>query len=167
MQNVFNSLAVLAFLGAIVALFAFSALLKIVRELQQAALAGPTPYSGVREVSRFASQDGLPTFVLVVSEHCQSCRDRAARLASLPAGSVRGHLVMLSGGLAVAGWAEGADDVTVITEPELLGSIAVGVTPTLVKYATDGTEEWRRVVGSDTDLDRQLGLGMDIAQSSF
>ncbi|WP_030455381.1 hypothetical protein [Herbidospora cretacea] len=165
-QNVVNSLAVFAFLGMVIALFAISALLRIVRELQQAVLAAtaaPGP-DAVRRVTRFASADGRPTFVLVVSEQCPSCRDRAAHLAGLPPGRVDGHLVLLSAGEAGAAWVGSAPHVEAVVDAGLLGSVAVGATPSLVKYAPDGAEEWRRMVGSDPDLDRLLGV--DLPESS-
>ncbi len=158
-QNVVNSLAVFAFLGMVVALFAISALLRTVRELQQAVLAAPAPGpAAVRRLARFASADGRPTFVLVVSEHCLSCRDRAGHLASIPPGAIDGHLIQLSATEACAAWVERAPHVSAVTDAELLGSVAVGATPSLVKYAPDGAEEWRRAVGSDPDLDRLLGV---------
>ncbi|TMR93519.1 hypothetical protein [Nonomuraea basaltis] len=163
MQNIINSLAVLAFLGMIIALFALSALLRTVRELQQAALAASAQGSvtpGVRSVARFASTDGRPTFLLVVSEHCASCRERAERLAVVADGRVEGHLKMLSAGAACGTWVEGTK-IEFIADSDLLGRVAIGATPSLVKYAPDGTEAWRRVVGSDNDLDQYLG-----AQSS-
>ncbi|MEO3808040.1 hypothetical protein ABGB17_03465 [Sphaerisporangium sp. B11E5] len=163
MQNVVNSLAVFAFLGMVISLFAVSALLKMVRELRRAVLATPVPATAtVRRVARFASPDGLPTFVLVVSEQCLSCRERAARLAAIPPGLIRGHLTLLSASAACARWAEGADHIRAVTDADLLGSVAVGATPSLVRYAPDGTEEWRRVVGSDGDLERLL----DMSESS-
>ncbi|NAS26762.1 hypothetical protein GT755_34455 [Herbidospora sp. NEAU-GS84] len=165
-QNVVNSLAVFAFLGMVIALFAISALLRIVRELQQAVLAVPAAPGpdAVRRVPRFASADGRPTFVLVVSEQCPSCRDRAAHLAGMPPGRVDGRLVLLSAGEACAAWAGPAPHVEAVVDADLLGSVAVGATPSLVKYAPDGAEEWRRVVGSDPDLDRLLGV--DLPESS-
>ncbi|WP_062357541.1 hypothetical protein [Herbidospora yilanensis] len=166
MQNVINSLAVFGFLGMVIALFAISALLRIVRELQQAVLAVPAAPGPdtVRRVTRFASADGRPTFVLVVSEQCPSCRARAVHLAGMPPGRVKGRLVLLSAGEAGAAWAGPAPHVEAVVDAELLGSVAVGATPSLVKYAPDGTEEWRRAVGSDPDLDRLLGV--DLPESS-
>lgn len=158
MQNVINSLAILAFLGVIVALFALSALLKMVRELQRAALGASAQVPvepGVRSVSRFASLDGRPTFVLVVSDHCLSCRERAERLAVVAGDRVEGHLKLLSAASACAAWVAGTK-IDCIVDADLLGTVAVGVTPSLVKYAPDGTEAWRRVVGSDDDLNRYL-----------
>nr|WP_062343099.1 hypothetical protein [Herbidospora sakaeratensis] len=165
-QNVVNSLAVFAFLGMVIALFAISALLRIVRELQQAVLAAPaTPGpDSVRKVARFASSDGRPTFVLVVSEQCPSCRARAVHLAGMPPGRVGGHTVLLAAAEACAAWVEAAPHVEAVVDADLLGSVAVGATPSLVKYAPDGAEEWRRVVGSDPDLDRLLGV--DLPESS-
>ncbi|MDP4504814.1 hypothetical protein [Nonomuraea turcica] len=159
MQNIVNSLAVLSFLGMVIALFALSALLRMVRDLQQAALAtgapAPSAVAAARTVPRFASPDERPTFVLVVTEHCQSCRERAARLAAVSDGRVGGHLKLLSAADACAEWTAGTD-IESIVNADLLGAVAVGVTPSLVKYAPDGAEIWRRAVGSDDDLDRHL-----------
>ncbi|GAA1521678.1 hypothetical protein GCM10009677_63420 [Sphaerisporangium rubeum] len=159
MQNVVNSLAVFAFLGMVIALFAISALLRTVRELRQAVLATPVPATpAVRRIARFQSPDERPTYVLVVTEQCLSCRERAAHLAVIPPGLLQGHLTLLGSTDAGARWVHGADHITVVADAELLGAVAVGATPSLVKYAADGTEEWRRVVGSDGDLERLLGV---------
>jgi hypothetical protein len=168
-QNVVNSLAVLAFLGTVVALFALSALLRLVRELQQAVMAASAAApgaAGVRHVPRFASGGTDPTFVLVVSEHCPSCRDRAARLAAIAAaGTAPGRLAMLAPGDGCAAWVAGSG-VEVVADAALLGALAVGATPSLVRFAPDGAEEWRRVVGSDGDLDRLLAPRAHVSQSS-
>ncbi len=106
--------------------------LRIVRELQQACAgrtaAEPGPDAAVRRVARFASADGRPTFVLVVSEQCPSCRARAVHLAGTPSGRVEGHLVLLSAAEACAAWVEPAPHVEAAVDADLLGSVAVGAT---------------------------------------
>ncbi|MEU7894080.1 hypothetical protein AB0B45_14585 [Nonomuraea sp. NPDC049152] len=157
MQNVVNSLAVLSFLGTVLLLFAFAALLRMVRDLQQAAAKGPAPAGttpATRSVPRFASGDERPTFVLVVTETCPMCRERASRLMEV-SGAAAGHLVLLSAAERCAEWVEG-EAVTAIVDATLLGTIAVGATPTLIKYSPSGEEQWRRVVGSNADLDAFL-----------
>lgn len=158
MRAFLDSLTVLSFLGTVLLLFAFAALLAMVRELQgkllraQAAVpAAPV----VRTVDRFASDDGAPTFVLVVSEHCPNCRDRAHRLAAVAGPGLSGHAVLLASAERCAAWVADSQVLPVI-DSALVGTVAVGATPTLVKYAADGTEQWRRVVGSDDDLDAFL-----------
>jgi hypothetical protein len=160
MQNIMNTIAVLALLGTVISLFALSALLKMVRDLQNEvrgmASVAPVP-TMQRSVPRFASADGLPTFVLVVREECYLCADRARRLALVAGSAVQGHLVLLAATPGCADWVA-STDVTAIIDADLLGTVAVGGTPSLVKYAADGTEEWRRAVGSDEDLDTYLGV---------
>ncbi|MFG2073805.1 hypothetical protein [Nonomuraea maritima] len=158
MRAFLDSLAVLSFLGTVLLLFAFAAMLNMVRELQakllraQAAVpAAPT----VRAVDRFGSDDGAPTFVLVVSEHCPNCRDRAHRLAAVAGPDLSWHAVLLASAERCAEWVADSQVLPVI-DAALVGTVAVGATPTLVKYSADGTEEWRRVVGSDDDLDALL-----------
>lgn len=159
MRAFLDSLAVLSFLGTVLLLFAFAAMLNMVRELQskllsaQAASAAPA----VRSVDRFASGDGLPTFVLVVSEHCPNCRERAHRLAAVAGPDLSGHVVLLGPADRCAEWVADSQVLPII-DANLVGTVAVGATPTLVKYFPDGTEEWRRVVGSDDDLDAFLAV---------
>ncbi|HET6292298.1 MAG TPA: hypothetical protein VFG33_02955 [Kribbella sp.] len=160
MQSAINSLAVLSFLGTALLFFAFSALLKTVRELQGALVrtesGAPAP-NITRSNARFRSDDGQPTFVLVVSEHCDKCRDRTRHLDVVAGAGVAGHLVVL----CASGCSDWVADSTVtpIVDAELLGALGVGAMPSLVRYAPDGTEEWRRVVGSDEDLDTLLEIG--------
>ena len=159
MQSAINSLAVLSFLGTALLFFAFSALLKTVRELQAAlvrAQSGAPAPNITRSNSRFRSDDGLPTFVLVVSEHCDKCRDRTRHLNAGAGATVAGHLVVL----CASGCSDWISDPTVtpIVDAELLGALGVGAMPSLIRYTPDGTEQWRRVVGSDEDLDTLLEI---------
>ncbi|MDX6235537.1 MAG: hypothetical protein QOG10_352 [Kribbellaceae bacterium] len=159
MQSAINSLAVLSFLGTALLFFAFSALLKTVRELQAGLVrtqsGAPAP-NVTRSNSRFRSDDGLPTFVLVVSERCNNCRDRTRRLVEVAGVAVAGHVVVLCAS-GCTDWVPDSE-VTPIADADLLGVLGVGAMPSLVRYAPDGTEEWRRVVGSDEDLDALLGI---------
>ncbi|MEU4511404.1 hypothetical protein AB0G05_18085 [Nonomuraea wenchangensis] len=160
MSAFFDSLAVLSFLGTVLLLFAFAALLNMVRELRakllQAQAAAPAA-PAVRSVARFGSEDGRPTFVLVVSEHCPLCVERARHLAAVAGPDLAGHAVLLASAGHCADWVAGSEVLPVI-DAALLGQLAVGATPTLVKYSADGTEEWRRVVGSDEDLDTYVAV---------
>ncbi|WP_157549241.1 hypothetical protein [Nonomuraea candida] len=160
MRAFLDSVAVLSFLGTVLLLFAFAALLNMIRELQgkllQAQAATPAA-PAVRSVARFGSDDGLPTFVLVVSERCPNCQERSRRLAAVAGPDMAGHAVLLASADRCAEWVAGSEVVPVI-DAALLGTVAVGATPTLVKYSADGTEEWRRVVGSDDDLDAFLAV---------
>ncbi|MBB6348120.1 hypothetical protein ACWGH8_19875 [Nonomuraea muscovyensis] len=160
MRALLDSLAVLSFLGTVLLLFAFSTLLGMVRQLQgkllQAQAAAPAA-PAARSVARFASDDGLPTFVLVVSEHCPNCRERAHRLAAVAGPGLSGHAVLLGSAAHCAEWVTDSQVLPVI-DAALLGQLAVGATPSLVKYSANGTEEWRRVVGSDDDLDAFLAV---------
>lgn len=160
MRAFLDSLAVLSFLGTVLLLFAFAALLNMIRELQakllQAQAAAPAA-PAVRSVARFGSDDGLPTFVLVVSERCPNCQERSRRLAAVAGPDLAGHAVLLASADRCAEWVADSQ-VEPVIDAALLGTVAVGATPTLVKYSADGTEEWRRVVGSDDDLDAFLAI---------
>ncbi|MFE3453038.1 hypothetical protein ACFXJ8_29360 [Nonomuraea sp. NPDC059194] len=157
MQNIVNSLAVLAFLASVLSLFALSAMLKMIRDLQNAALRAPAAvrHDTPRVVERFASADGRPTYVLVVSSGCGSCEERALHLARVAHAVPDGRLVLLAASLDCAEWVAGAP-VEALIDAELLGRVAVGATPTLLRYTAAGVEEWRRLAGSDDDLDNLL-----------
>ena len=159
MQSLLNSLAVLSFLGTVLLFFAFSALLRTVRELQAGLVrsqsGAPAPNTP-RSVARFRSEDGRPTFVLVVSENCANCIDRTRHLVETGGTSPDGRVLVLCAG-ACADWVAGSP-VEALTDSDLLGTIGIGATPSLIRYAPDGTEQWRRVIGSDEDLDSLLGI---------
>ncbi|MDI6103048.1 hypothetical protein QLQ12_30980 [Actinoplanes sp. NEAU-A12] len=163
MQNVINSLAVLGLLGTVISLFAVSALLRMVSQLRQelTVLANSTPADSFsaasRRVERFADADGRALFVLVVEEHCHNCEARSRHLAEI-AGQVPGRLALLTADPGCAEWVAGTG-IAVMVDSKLLGQVAVGATPTLLKYGADGAEQWRRVAGSDADLDSYLEAG--------
>lgn len=163
MQNVINSLAVLGLLGTVVSLFAVSALLRMVSQLRQeltilANSASADSFSAApRSVERFADADGRDLFVLVVEEHCHNCEARSRHLAAI-ADRVPGRLALLTADQGCAAWVTGTG-IAVVVDSALLGQVAVGATPTLLKYGADGTEVWRRVAGSDADLDSYLEVG--------
>ncbi|MFD1939568.1 MULTISPECIES: hypothetical protein [Nonomuraea] len=160
MQNIVNSLAVLAFLGTVLALFALSAMLRMIRDLQNAtikAAVATVDHTTPRVVERFGDADGRPTYVLVVTAVCGNCEERALHLARVAHAVPDAHLVLLSATLSCAEWVAGTP-VEAVIDAELLGRIAVGATPTLLKYTAGGVEEWRRLAGSDDDLDTMLGV---------
>ncbi|WP_336216343.1 hypothetical protein [Nonomuraea sp. LPB2021202275-12-8] len=160
MRAFLDSLAVLSFLGTVLLLFAFASLLNMVRELQGKLLtaqAAAPAAPAVRTVARFGSDDGLPTFVLVVSEHCPNCRERAQHLSAVAEAGLPWHAVLLASADRCAEWAADSHVLPVI-DAALVGTLAVGATPSLIRYSADGTEEWRRVVGSDDDLDAYLAV---------
>ena len=160
MRAFLDSLTVLSFLGTVLLLFAFAAMLNMVRELQgkllQAQAAAPAA-PAVRSVDRFGSHDGLPTFVLVVSEHCPNCRDRAHHLAAVAGPDLSGHAVLLASADRCAEWVA-AGEVLPVIDAALVGTVAVGGVLDQRRGRADGTEEWRRVVGSDDDLDAFLAV---------
>ncbi|MFI7604560.1 hypothetical protein ACIBTV_05490 [Micromonospora sp. NPDC049366] len=158
MQNLFNSIAVLALLGVVLLLFASAAMLKMIRDLQAGLVeahtaGGPAQFRAppVRAVPEFAAADARPTYVMVVHSTCPACRDRASELVGLADSYRAGHLAALTADASCRDWFPG-DRVRVVVDSALLGRIAIGVTPSLVKYDPDGTEQWRRVVGSTKDL---------------
>lgn len=53
-----------------------------------------------------------------------------------------------------------------LVDGSLLGKVGVSVTPTLIKYTQHGTESWRRIVGSDDDLDRFIRLDTTASASA-
>ena len=164
MQTVFNSIAALSLLGVVLLLFASSALLRIVRDLQAGltdlqAATGPGQFGGMAAmtVAEFASPDDRPTYVVVVDAACPACHDRARDLTDVAVGYQGGHLAVLTTDPACEAWfPDGSVRVTV--DSALLGRVGVGVTPTMLKYDPDGTELWRRVVGSQEDLHRLLDI---------
>ncbi len=158
MQAAVNSLAVLAFLGVVVLLFANSALLRIVRELQ-AAMAQVNTSSRVadethRQVDAFARDDHRPVFAMVVDSSCPACHDRSIRYAKIADDPAR-HFVAVSADPSCAEWFAGTE-IEAHIDADLLGHIGVSVTPTLIRYDHTGREQWRRVVASDADLERLL-----------
>ncbi|MBX6356345.1 MAG: hypothetical protein IRZ05_10895 [Micromonosporaceae bacterium] len=167
----------LALLGVVLLLFANSALLKMVRDLQQALMelrsAGPAAFGGAEAmtVAQFAAGDGRPTYVLVVDAACPACRERAEDYSRLSAGADSspgmdtGHLVVLTKDAVCRDWFSNAA-VRVLLDPVLLGTVGVGVTPMLIKYDSDGTEQWRRVVGSQLDLHRFVGAAPPLDSSA-
>jgi hypothetical protein len=161
MENLFNSIAVLALLGVVLLLFASAAMLKMIRDLQAGlveaqAAGGPAQFRppAVTNVAEFAAPDALPTYVMVVHSSCPACRDRASEFVDLAADYTGGHLAALTSDAVCRDWFPG-DQVRVVVDSALLGRIGIGVTPSMVKYGPDGAEQWRRVVGSAEDL-RQL-----------
>jgi hypothetical protein len=163
MRTVTNSLAVLALLGAVLSMFAFSALLKMVRDLQAAVLelraAGGPAAEAPGSLPELAAPDGRPTFALVVDAHCPACRDRARRLVDLAPQVTAGNLIVITADDECASWVGGAGDrLAVRVDPVLLGRMGVGVTPALVKFDPVGGEVWRRILADDDDLIRLLEL---------
>lgn len=162
MRTVTDSLAVLALIGALVSMFAFSALLKMVRDLQAAVLelrwALAPAAEPPRPLTELATRDGRPTFALVVDARCPACRDRVRRLVEIAPRVTGGNLTVITADEQCASWVDGAEGPAVQVDPELLGQIGVGVTPALVKFDPAGAEIWRRVVADDDDLIRLLEL---------
>jgi hypothetical protein len=163
MQSVVNSLAVLAFLGVVLLLFANSALLRIVRDLQAAmtdlrSLPSGAADRGHLEVRAFARDDNRATFAIVVDSACPACHDRSQRFAKHAGDDVTHAFAAVSADQVAGQWFSGTA-VTAHVDADLLGHIGVSVTPTLIKYDASGREQWRRVVASDADLERLLREG--------
>ena len=163
MQTVVNSLAVLAFLGVVLLLFANSALLRIVRD-QQAAMADLRAVTmsatdqGHRQVDAFARNDNRPTFAIVVDSACPACHDRSLRFTKYASNEPAQAFAAVSADPVAGEWFSGTAVATHV-DADLLGHIGVSVTPTLIKYDGTGREQWRRVVASDADLERLLREG--------
>ena len=166
MQSVINAAAVLALLGVVLLLFANSALLRSVRELQagmaelHAATGASFRTPGPLTLPEFATADGRHTAVLIVDAGCPACRARADDLAEIHLRSDSGdRLLALTKDTTCAAWFHGTG-IDVRTDSDLLGRLAVGVTPTLLRFDPDGTEQWRRVIGARPDLPPLLGPGI-------
>jgi hypothetical protein len=153
-QAVVNSLVIVGLLCITVLMFAVAALLRDVRALQSAVAQAIT--SPPKQIPLFAAGEvtSRDTFVLVVSVHCTACKDRARFLARA-APDVEERIVLLSPDPSAGTWIEDSK-VEVVIDPVLLGSLGADVTPLLLRYAPDGTERWRRPVGSDEELSRLL-----------
>jgi hypothetical protein len=142
----------------------------MVRDLQRALVEAQGGGSGtfggtpVMTLPQFGSDDERPTYVLVVDANCLACRDRADDYARLSGSGLTGHLVALTKDPACAGWFTGSA-VHVVLDPVLLGTVGVGVTPMLLEYGPDGTERWRRVVGSRLDLHRLVDAAEETAST--
>jgi hypothetical protein len=162
MQSVVNSLAALAFVGMVLLLFAASALLKLVRDLQAALtelrLGTPPVLDRMHlYVPALADGSGADTYLLVVDDGCPACAERARRLVEIAASGGPGRVVAASADERCGAWFAGSL-VDFRLDAGLVGHIGVSVTPMLVKYDGGGHEQWRRVVASDQDLDRLMDL---------
>lgn len=156
MRPVFEAMAVLALVGVVVLLFAWSALLATVRELQAARRAETGTRQGPsRAVPGLTDPDGRLTVALVVESDCASCHERLADFEPLAA-QLRGHgvrpVVVASDHRAAAA----SPDLPVVLDPGVWTDLAVAATPLLAAVEPDGQLRWQRLVGSREELLGQL-----------
>src|SRR5262245_54413127 len=113
MQSVVNSLAVLAFLGVVLLLFANSALLKLVRDLQVALAEMRLGIPQVEDrshlnVPALADAAGGETYLLIVDDRCPACAERARRFVEVAANGRPGRMVAASADVQCATWFDGS-----------------------------------------------------------
>lgn len=152
MRPVFEAMAVLALVGVVVLLFAWSALLATVRELQAARRSeGDSGPGLVRVVRGLADPDGRLTVALVVEADCASCRERlgefGALAATLRTRDMRPLVVAADHRLAATD-----PDLPVIVDPTVWTDLAVPATPLLAAVEPDGQVRWQRLIGSHDEL---------------
>lgn len=161
MRPVFEALAVLAFVGVVLLLFAWSALLSAVRELQQARRSerpgvGPAPV-----VRGLADPDGRATVALVVDSACELCHERLADFVPL-APALRNRdvrPVVVGSDDGVRSWSSApGDELPVLVDASVWSDLAVPATPLLAAVEPDGTLRWQRLVGSREELLAHLDL---------
>jgi len=154
MQSLVNGLAVLAFVGVVILLFGLAALLAMVRGLQRSVVTQASGGAAARTFPELAA-GGEGTFALVVSSSCSACRQRAGYLATLAGRRPDGpRLVLLTADEACVEW--GGSQLPVVVDSALLGRVAPTATPVVVHVDGTGTERFRRLVGSDEELDAAL-----------
>lgn len=154
MRPVFEALAVLAFVGVVLLMFAWSALLSSVRELQQARRLD-RPTAGAAPIVRgLADPGGRATIALVVDAGCELCHERlgdfAAAAADLDPSAVRP--VVVGADESVRSWASAGQRLPVIVDPTVWSDLAVPATPLLAAVEPDGELRWQRLVGSREEL---------------
>jgi hypothetical protein len=148
-QQVFNAMAVLAFLGVILLAFAGSAMLRMLRDLQDSVVG--TFGLGDERIPELAAPGGGERHVLVVEHNCVACRDRVAAIRALP--EAPSGLVVLGDTADVRDWlGDAANAPEVIVEPAVWNAVAVTATPTMLRVDAAGTVLWRRIVGSNEEL---------------
>jgi hypothetical protein len=148
MERIVLAIAVAALLLSVLLVFAYAALLRIVREMQ-AASSVMTP-AAVSEPLRQFSGPGN-TLVLVVAEHCPACVSRIADLERLVATQPAPVPVVL------LSQAEMSDtpairEVRQLVDPALVGQLRVSVTPTAILFDQQGQEFSRSIIGSEAAL---------------
>lgn len=138
------AVALLALAGVVVLAFGYSALLRVIDELQRAVAAGGGPTA--RPVPAFAG--GRTSVVLVVDGGCRSCEDRLVELADHVASGATGTLeVHVLGVFDDTGLPE---SVRRHGDAGLTGSLAVTTRPSGLVFDTDGRELRRSVLGDAT-----------------
>jgi hypothetical protein len=149
-QSVVNGLALLSFLGVVILMLGGAAMLRSIKDLQQAVLRPPVASSS----ARIALPGHDPRLVLVVDDDCTGCIERVADLNRLLTGDAafKGfRVLLLASRPAVAGWPT-APGLTALIDPGLVGSLAVVATPTSILFDGSGRELSRRAIGSEDEL---------------
>lgn len=158
MGPVFEALAVLAFLGVVLLLFAWSALLSTIRELQEANRLDRPRLGAPPVVRGLADPDGRVTAALVVDASCELCHERLAEFVPL-SGRLRERdvrPVVVGSDESVRSWMNGSGELPVLVDPTVWSDLAVPATPLLAAVEPGGALRWQRLVGSREELVEHL-----------
>lgn len=141
------ALAGAALIGVVILAFGYSALLRIIDELQRAISTG----GGIARDPVPALAGGRVSVAIVVDSGCRSCADRldelAKRLGSEPSDLIDFHVI---------GAFDGADIPTRVRahrDPALTGTLAVTVRPCGLVFDGEGRELRRSVLGDPRALE--------------
>lgn len=147
--------ALVALVGVAFLALAYSALVAIVRDVQDK-LEGTTSSAPARRVDRF---DGAGrSFVLVIEPNCLSCHERVGELAAYRrARPDASNLALTVLQAAPGSRPEGLPpDVDFLVDPELVGRLAVNVVPVGLVFDEVGTEIGRSVLGDPLSFERLI-----------
>lgn len=150
------AISIVSLLLSVLLLFGYASLLAIIRDLQGAVL---DPERLTRRTLEFFVGDRL-SLVLVTEDGCHGCLARTADLEELISASsglkddLAFHLFHL--GSRVPGGQASQALWSVTTDAELIGSLGVGVLPSVLVYDRGGEELVRTIVGDRVSLERIL-----------
>ena len=154
-------LGLLAVAGVILLSFGYSALLRLVRELQDAVGANLT--ASARHMTEFQGM-GI-SIVLVTDRHCLSCVARTTEFFDLARRRREGALSFT---LATAGAAEPPpqlpDNVRFIADPATVGQLGVGISPSGIVFDRRGTELARSVLANQAALEKLVAWAAELSE---
>jgi hypothetical protein len=152
MQSLANALAVISFIGVVILLFGYSALLRIIRDLQSAVL--HTQTGGTADAIAEFSSSSVGTLVLAVSAGCESCAGRIAyladRVSDVPFATIVLSPASVDGQFPTR---DGGGSLQAIVDAGLVGKVSPTATPTAIFYDAEGLEQVRRIISSDDELE--------------